>query len=94
MTMPWALRGCRNASFQYGLSRLTWTGSMPRARIRVSVASMSVTMKLKWCGLAPRVARKRSRNAASGPPVGVSSSIFGPVANFSWPHQYPDELPP
>ena len=30
----------------------------------------------------------------AGAPVGVSSSIFGPVANFSWPHQYPGELPP
>ena len=32
--------------------------------------------------------------AAPEPRVGVSSSIFGPVANFSWPHQYPGELPP
>ena len=29
---------------------------------------MSSTTKLKWCGPAPRAARKRSRKAASGPP--------------------------
>ena len=58
-------------------------GSMPDAFIKVSASSMSVTRKLKWCGPAPRAARKRSRKAASGPPVGVSSSIFGPAANFS-----------
>ena len=85
--MPYAFLGCRNASFQCGLSRLTPTGSMPSARTLASVAPMSLTMKLKWCGPAPRAARKRSRNAASGPPVGVSSSIFGPAANSSWPHQ-------
>jgi len=52
--MPWAPRGCRKASCQFGLVRLTPTGSMPSARIPASVAWMSVTMKLKWCGPAPR----------------------------------------
>jgi hypothetical protein len=50
--------------------------------------------EVKVVGPAPRAARKRSRKAASAPPVGVSSSIFGPAKNSSWPHQYPGESPP
>ena len=78
MTMPWAPRGCRKASFQSGLSRLTPTGSIPCARILASVSPMSVTMKSKWCGPAPRVARKpleerRVRAAGGGEQLDLRS---------------------
>ena len=47
MTMPWASRGCRNASFQTSFDRSTPTGSMPSSRARVRVWPRSATTKVK-----------------------------------------------